>query len=102
MGNAVEGFKNLSNPKPLPNFYSLCKFNECIYLASAPKLFMYDPNQPELGIQEVETGLVPEVQDSHIVNSKDGVLWSIGFKDIVKFDGEKWERIHHPDNPPIK
>lgn len=102
VGNSIDGFKNLSTSKTLPRFYSLCKFNEYIYLASALKLFMYNPNQPELGIQEVEIGLVPEVEDFHVINSTEGVLWSIGIKDIVKFDGEKWERIYHPDNPPIK
>ena len=41
------------------------------------------------------------VTDANIVDSYDKVLWSIGPKDIARFDGKKWERIHHPDNPRI-
>jgi hypothetical protein len=32
----------------------------------------------------------------------DGVLWSIGPKDIARFDGQAWVRIHDPDNPRIE
>lgn len=31
----------------------------------------------------------------------DGVLWCVGLKDIVRFDGTVWTRIHHPDNRKI-
>jgi hypothetical protein len=32
------------------------------------------------------------------VDAVDGVLWSIGPKDIARFDGQMWERIHNDDN----
>lgn len=50
---------------------------------------------------KVVTDLHPDLQDANIVDSYDKVLWSIGPKDIARFDGKKWERIHHPDNPRI-
>lgn len=72
-----------------------------MYLASNLGLFIYDPNDHEAGIQKVVTDLHPDLQDANIVDSYDKVLWSIGPKDIARFDGKKWERIHHPDNPRI-
>lgn len=48
------------------------------------------------------TGLTPELQDAHVLEAKDGVLWSFGFKDLAWFDGKQWTRVDHPDNPPIK
>ena len=44
---------------------------------------------------------IPELQDANVVDSVEGVLWSIGPKHIARFDGQSWSRIHHPDNPPI-
>jgi hypothetical protein len=101
LGNAEEGFKSLSTTNDNQLFYSLCKFQGKIYLGSNLGLFVYDPNNHAAGISEVATGLTPELQDANIVDSVDGVLWSIGSKDIARFDGQKWERIHHPDNPRI-
>ena len=100
-GNAEGGFKSLSTTNDNQLFYSLCKFQGKIYLGSNLGLFVYDPNNHAAGISEVATGLTPELQDANIVDSVDGVLWSIGSKDIARFDGQKWERIHHPDNPRI-
>jgi hypothetical protein len=101
LGNARDGFRNLSRVEDNQLFYSLTLFGGLLYLASNLGLFSYDPVRPDAGIREVVTGLTPELQDAHIVDACDGVLWSIGFKDIARFDGTRWERIHHPDNPRI-
>ena len=101
LGNADDGFRSLSSVDDNQLFLSICRYDDCIYLGSNLGLFVYDPAQHALGIREVVTGLVPELQDANIVDSVDQVLWSIGPKDIARFDGQRWERIHHPDNPPI-
>ena len=101
LGNAQDGFRNLSSVEDNQLFLSLCKFQDKIYLGSNLGLFVYDPADPITGIRKVLTGLTPELQDANIVDSVDDVLWSIGPKDITRFDGAKWERIHHPDNPHI-
>jgi hypothetical protein len=101
LGNARDGFRNLSRIEDNQLFYSLTLFGGLLYLASNLGLFSYDPTHPDAGIREVVTGLTPELQDAHIVDACDGVLWSIGFKDIARFDGTRWERIHHLDNPRI-
>lgn len=97
-GNRKAGFKDLSTVDDNQLFTSLTRFNGQIYLASNLGLFVFDGKK----IAPVHTGLTPELQDANVVDAVDGVLWSIGTKDIAKFDGTLWVRIDHPDNPPIR
>jgi hypothetical protein len=97
-GNHRDGFIDVSAVEDNQLFTSLTKVNERIYLASNLGLFVYDG----AGIHPVQTGLNPQLQDANVVDAIDGVLWSIGPKDIAKFDGKQWTRIDHPDNPPIR
>jgi hypothetical protein len=101
LGNAIEGFKSLSTVDDNQLFLSICKFHDLIYLGSNLGLFVYNPNEHSKGIRKVASGMTPEIQDANIVDSVDKFLWSIGSKDIARFDGVKWERIHHPDNAKI-
>ncbi|WP_157671062.1 hypothetical protein [Chitinibacter sp. GC72] len=96
-GNVQEGFVDLSRIEDNQLFYSLTRFNGLTYLASNMGLYVYDGNK----IQEVITGLKPELENAIVVDAVEGVLWSIGSKDLARFDGTTWERIHHPDNPRI-
>jgi len=100
-GNADEGFRSLSSIDDNQLFTGVCKFQEKIYLASNMGLFAHDPQAPEHGIVPVFTDLVPDLQDANVVGCWDKVLWSIGSKDIARFDGKTWQRIHFPDNPRI-
>ena len=49
-------------------------------------------------IRRVITGLPHEVEDSAILDVREGVLWSFGYKDVVSFDGDQWTRLEHPSN----
>lgn len=97
-GNNKDGFKDLSMVDDNQLFTSISKFNGRIYLASNMGLFCFDGKT----INEVNTGLTPELHDANVIDAVDGVLWSIGIRDIARFDGVTWERIDHPDNPPIR
>lgn len=101
LGNARDGFRNLSSVEDNQLFLSVCKLQEKIYLGSNLGWFVYDPASHAAGIRKLISDLSPDLQDANIVDSVDNILWSIGPKDIARFDGEHWERIHHPDNPPI-
>ena len=98
LGNAIDGFRSLSTVDDNQLFLSICKFHGLIYLGSNMGLFVYNVNEHSKGIRKVVSGMTPEIQDANIVDSADKFLWSIGSKDITRFDGVKWERIHHPDN----
>lgn len=101
LGNAKDGFRSLSTVHDNQLFYSISQFKGLMYIGSNMGLFCYNPSNHAQGIREVVTKLTPELQDANVVDAVDGVLWSIGTKDIARFDGKKWERIHHPDNPAI-
>lgn len=89
LGNATDGFRSLSTVDDNQLFTSICKFQDKMYLASNLGLFVYDPNDHKAGIQKVVTDLHPDLQDANIVDSYDKVLWSIGPKDIARFDGKE-------------
>jgi len=100
MGNARQGFKELSGIEDNQNFTGAEWFQGKLFLASNLGLYIYDPDTGK--IEAYRTKLSPELQDAHILEAKDGVLWSFGFKDLAYFDGKAWMRVDHPDNPPIR
>ena len=100
MGNARQGFSDLSGVDDNQNFTGMELFDGKLFLASNLDLFAYDPSRRKIG--RIVTTLKPDLQDSHILEAKDGVLWSFGFKDLAYFDSKTWTRVDHPDNPPIR
>ncbi|WP_416762584.1 hypothetical protein ACNI65_09405 [Roseateles sp. So40a] len=96
-GSARTGFKSLSGLNDHQTFVCLAKFNGVVYLSAEEGLFEFDGKE----ISEVRSKLKPEIQDAWRLDHADGVLWSVGVTDLVRFDGNKWVRIQDPDNPPI-
>ena len=101
-GNARDGFRDVSSVEDNQLFYSMALFGGNLYLGSNFGLYSYKLNDPRAKIGEVVTGLTPPVSDAVTVDSVGSVLWSVGEKDIVRFDGSSWARIDHPDNVPIR
>lgn len=100
-GNAREGLRDLSTVEDNQNFTAVEWFADRLFLASNLGLFTLEP-VGEGRIRRHATGLQPELQDTHQLEARDGVLWSFGFKDLAYFDGRRWTRVDHPDNPPIR
>lgn len=100
LGNAGQGFTELSSVNDNQNFTGVELFEGKLFLASNLGLFTYDPTTKK--IERYTMLLTPDLQDTHILEAKDGVLWSFGFKDLAYFDGKTWTRVDHPDNPPIR
>lgn len=99
-GNARNGFVELSSVDDNQNFVGIERFDGKIFLASNLGLHVYDPAKRK--IERYVTDLQPDLKDTHVLEAKDGILWSIGFKDLAYFDGKTWTRVDHPDNPPIR
>lgn len=97
-GNAIKGFKDVGSEDINAHFLSVHQFNGHLFLASVEGLYVYDGET----VQPYTTGLLPELQDAHMLDSADGVLWSFGYKDLAYFNGKTWTRVDHPDNPPIR
>jgi hypothetical protein len=100
IGNAKDGFSDLSTVDDNQNFTAVEWFEDRLFLASNFGLFTYDPATKK--IEKYAITLKPDLKDTHLLEAKDGVLWSFGFKDLAYFDGKKWTRVDHPDNPPIR
>lgn len=102
-GNAQEGFRNISHLDDNATITGLEHFNEQLFVATDKGLFTYDGASTRL--RPVVTGLQPELQDAHLLQAMDGVLWSFGYKDLAYWDSaggnQTWVRVHHPDNPRI-
>lgn len=98
LGNWRDGFKDVSSVDDNDLFLSVEKYQGIIYVAADSGLFSFDGKK----IRPLKSGLKPELKDSHILEVKDGVLWSFGYKDLAWFDGKQWTRVPHPDNGPIR
>ena len=48
----------------------------------------------------MRTGLTPEMGDIAFVQAVDGVLWAVGPRELLRFDGTRWERFVHPMHVP--
>lgn len=99
-GSVTSGFKDVSSIDDNDTWWCLVKHEEEVYLSATSGLFRFDSTSTK--IARVSTGLKPEVEDTYRLDAKDGALWSMGEKDIVRFYKGNWERIHHIDNPPVE
>jgi hypothetical protein len=70
------------------------------HLASNFGMFTSNPSTRK--IERYVSNLQPDLKDTHMPEAKDGILWSFGLKDLARFDGKRWTRVDHPDNPPIR
>lgn len=96
-GNAKSGFTSAGNLGCYEEFLSIAFFKGQVWLSSANALYTYT-----LGtLSKVETGLVPKLRNAHRLQVVDDVLWSFGYDDIARFDGEKWMRFVCPGTEPF-
>ncbi|EPF71653.1 hypothetical protein GCM10025882_22380 [Acinetobacter gyllenbergii] len=94
-GNMYEGFKNLKDIHINSTFYGTAFYQEIIYIASEQGLYKYENS---------EYSIVPELSDLQgiiAVEEKEGALWILSHKYLVRFNGKTWDRINHPDNNAI-
>jgi hypothetical protein len=99
-GNRRDGFLAVPGFGGGQGFTSMTLCGGKLYLGSnsSPRgLFVYDGGLP----QRVSCGMVPDIEDVNVIDSADDVLWVVGSKDLLRFDGQTWERIDSPDNDPV-
>jgi hypothetical protein len=76
------------------HFWGLTSFEDKVYLATLKGLYVFDGTR----VRPVDTKLKPPI-DGYRLDARDGQLWSFGVDDLAWFDGKKWHRLKHPDNP---
>ncbi|GAK73313.1 hypothetical protein RRU01S_35_00220 [Agrobacterium rubi TR3 = NBRC 13261] len=96
-GNSRDGFRKLNVPGS-PVFNGMASFQGKLYLSSIGRprgLFVFDGAK----LERVEGDLVPGIDDVSAVSAVgDEVLWVMGEKDLLRFDGKTWERILFPSS----
>lgn len=97
VGNAADGFKDVSSIDDNQSFWSLAKFRGVVYISSLEAgLFCYDGTH----ISQVETGFASGLW-AYELDSVPETLWSFSPKEIASFDGAMWKRVQPPDNEPV-
>ena len=72
----------------IDDFWDVHWFNDKVYISSMSRLYEFDGNI----FRPVDVG-VDRPSTCHKLTSSEGIMWSVGTKDFIKFDGLKWERI---------
>ncbi len=102
VGNRKDGFTLAPGISGAHHFNSMTMYGGKPYLVSSlgstRGLYTYEDGR----LLKVATGLTPELEDVKHTDAGAGVLWAVGLKDVVRFDGKSWERIDFPFNPPIR
>lgn len=92
MGTLLRGrgeeWSSIEHDATEDNLRDLEWYDGSLYVSSMKNIFKLVDNQ----LHKVELGKdVPST--CHHLNARDGIMWSIGAKDVMSFDGKKWTRI---------
>jgi hypothetical protein len=102
-GNAREGFVNISHHDDNHTITGLEWFDGRLFIASDAGLYTYNPQTRRQ--ERYRTDLQVDLVDAHLLEAKDGVLWSFGYKDLAYWDSRegnsRWVRLYDPDNVPV-
>ncbi|MET0067808.1 MAG: hypothetical protein ABW076_15795 [Candidatus Thiodiazotropha sp.] len=75
------------------NWYSVAVYEGKAYLAGNQSLAVVEGDE----IVPLDVGLDRAIT-THKLSAREGLLWSVGEKDILMFDGQRWQEVAHPDN----
>ncbi|WP_337267444.1 hypothetical protein [Oryzifoliimicrobium ureilyticus] len=104
IGNHKSGFREIDAFRGLPgwpNINGMALFQDRLYLSSYsdPRgLLVLNGDQ----IEQVHCDLTPDIKDVSAVGAVTDALWVMGVKDLLRFDGSTWERIHFPADDPVR
>lgn len=106
MGNVRDGFNDLSSVDDNFTVTGLELFDNKLFIATDQGLYTLSGTRAgDRTLVKYQTDLKPDLQDAHLLEAKDGVLWSFGYKDLAYWDSKEgnaqWTRVHHPNNPRI-
>lgn len=91
-GNAVDGFQATHRKTLDCDFYSITKFNGEIFIGASDGIYNLHDNKI------LKINLPKRVIEVDSIETKNGVLWALSAKNIIKFDGTTWKTIDHIDN----
>ncbi|WP_128293460.1 hypothetical protein [Afifella aestuarii] len=102
VGNHRHSFRPAATNGQGQIFRRMAVFGGRLYLAGGSAdglpggLFVLDGRR----VKQVETGLDPEIGGLTWLSATDEMLLAVGHKEIVRFDGKRWDRVDYPGNQP--
>lgn len=93
-GSVKLGFKVLTRKALSADFYSIAEFDGVIYLGASNGLYTYRGNK----LEKVRIDVAHGLSEVCSVEQKDGKLWVLSSKMLLRFDGSQWENFVHPNN----
>jgi hypothetical protein len=96
-GSIFRGHKHswefIGDPEFTDNFWGMAVFENQLFLAHNLGLMKHDGN--ELIPIDIDIG---KTLSCHRLHGTDGVLWSFGEKELLRYDGNSWTEVICPEN----
>ncbi|QEI07091.1 hypothetical protein FXN63_15530 [Pigmentiphaga aceris] len=91
---ADDTFKVLTTQSLDTDFYSVASFGQELYIGAEDGLYsLVDGSLERLAVSDTFT-----LSGVSRVESKDGVLWVLSAKKLLRYNGADWECFEHPNN----
>jgi hypothetical protein len=93
VGTLMQGrgpeWKIIAQDNTHEDLWGLEWFNNRLYLSSTHLLYELDGDE----LQLVDFGSEPPPATCYHLSAADGIMWSIGAKDVMEFDGQVWSTV---------
>jgi hypothetical protein len=95
-GNMSSGFSAVARKSLSTDFYSLALLNDRLFIGAGDGLYELDEHGPQRLLASDKYAL----EGVAILEVKDGVLWLLASRKLVRYDGANWEVFENPHNIP--
>lgn len=91
-GNAINGFRAICRKTLDCDFYSIANFEDEYYIGASDGL--YNMRHGKI----LKVNLPEKIIEIDSIETKNGTLWALGSKKLIRYDGTTWKLINHIDN----
>jgi len=91
-GNAINGFQAIYRKTLDCDFYSIANLENEYYIGASDGL--YNMRYGKI----LKVNLPEKVIEIDSIETKNGTLWALGSKKLIRYDGTTWKLINHIDN----
>jgi hypothetical protein len=93
-GSARNGFKVISRKTLDVEFHCVTSFLNDFYIGASDGIYSMANGKPE----KLQVSIKENLSEIASIESKEGVLWALSPKKLLRFDGKTWEVFEHPNN----
>lgn len=91
-GSATGGFRAIYRKTHDCDFYSIANFKGEYYIGASDGIYNLHHNKI------LKINLPKQIIEIDSIEAKDGILWALSSKKLIKYDGLTWKIINHIDN----